>query len=79
MTGFMRTVERMAEQVREIRECENCHAEMRSLGKLPAIGAKPLIKVFHCHRCNRIGVDKETLSPMTVSSSLVLSSRIVSP
>jgi hypothetical protein len=29
----------MAEQVREIRECENCHAEMRLLGKLPAAGA----------------------------------------
>jgi hypothetical protein len=44
----------MAQQVREIRECENCHAAMRLLGKLPAIGAKPLIKVFRCHGCNRI-------------------------
>ena len=38
----------MVEQVREIRECENCHAEMQALGKLPAIGAKPLIKVIKC-------------------------------
>ena len=44
----------MAQQVREIRECENCHAEMQPLGKLPAVGAKPLIKVFRCNNCNRI-------------------------
>ena len=44
----------MAEQVREIRECENCHAEMQPLGKLRAIGLKPLIKVFRCYPCNRI-------------------------
>jgi hypothetical protein len=44
----------MAQQVREIRECENCHGEMQPLGKLPAIGAKPLIKVFRCNSCNRI-------------------------
>jgi hypothetical protein len=30
----------MAEQVDNIRECENCHAAMRPMGKLPAIGAK---------------------------------------
>jgi hypothetical protein len=24
------------------------------LGKLPAVGAKPLIKVFRCNNCNRI-------------------------
>jgi hypothetical protein len=47
----------MAKQVREIRECENCHAEMQTLGKLPAIGAKPLIKVFGCYVCNRIEAD----------------------
>ena len=47
----------MVEQVREIRECENCHAEMQALGKLPAIGAKPLIKVFGCYRRNRIQTD----------------------
>jgi hypothetical protein len=47
----------MAEQTREIRECENCQAHMRPLGKLPAIGAKPLIKVFRCHKCNRIEWD----------------------
>jgi hypothetical protein len=44
----------MAEQVRDVRECENCHAEMPQLGKLPAIGAKPLIKVFRCYACSRI-------------------------
>jgi hypothetical protein len=38
----------MPEQVRDTRECENCHAEMRSVGKLPAIGGKPQIKVFRC-------------------------------
>jgi hypothetical protein len=47
----------MAEQVREIRECENCHGEMQPLGKLPAIGAKPLVKVFRCTSCNRIQAD----------------------
>ena len=31
----------MAEHVREILGCENCHAEMQPLGKLTAIGAKP--------------------------------------
>ena len=44
----------MAEQVREIRKCEHCHAVMQPLGKLPAVGAKPLIKVFRCNSCNRI-------------------------
>jgi hypothetical protein len=45
---------RMVQLVRDIRECENCHAEMHCMGKLPAIGAKPLIKVFRCYGCNRI-------------------------
>ena len=47
----------MIEQVRYIREREKCHAEMRALGKLPAIGAKPLIKVFGCYVCSRIEAD----------------------
>jgi hypothetical protein len=47
----------MAEQVREILECENCPADMWPVGKLPAVGAKPLIKVFRCYRCNRIQAD----------------------
>jgi hypothetical protein len=34
----------MAQQVRDTRECEKCHAEMQPVGKLPAIGGKPLIK-----------------------------------
>jgi len=44
----------MAQQVRDTRECEKCHAEMQPTGKLPAIGSKPLIKVFRCFWCNRI-------------------------
>jgi hypothetical protein len=44
----------MIEQVRDIRECAKCQAEMQQLGKLPAIGAKRLIKVFRCYGCNRI-------------------------
>jgi hypothetical protein len=44
----------MAQQVREIRECENCHAEMQPLGKLPAIGAKPLIQIFRCQACTAL-------------------------
>jgi hypothetical protein len=44
----------MAEQVRDTRECENCHAEMQPVGKLPAVGVKPPIKVFRCFRCHRI-------------------------
>jgi hypothetical protein len=47
----------MAEQDREIRECEHCHAVMQPLGKLPAIGGKPLVKVFVCHACNRVESD----------------------
>jgi hypothetical protein len=47
----------MAEPVREIRECEKCHVDMWPVGELPAIGAKPLIKVFRCLRCNRIEAD----------------------
>jgi hypothetical protein len=47
----------MEEQVREIRRCDNCQAEMQPLGKLPAIGGKPLIKVFRCDTCNRIEAD----------------------
>jgi hypothetical protein len=44
----------MTEQIPNPRECENCHAEMQRIGKLPAIGSKPLVKVFRCFRCNRI-------------------------
>ena len=44
----------MAEPVREIRKCEHCHAVMQPLGKLPAVGIKPLIKVFRCYKCNRV-------------------------
>ena len=47
----------MAKQISETRECEKCRAEMQPLGKLPAIGAKPLIKVFGCYVCNRIEAD----------------------
>jgi len=47
----------MAEQVREIRKCEQCHAAMQPMGKLPAIGGKPLVKVFVCHACNRVESD----------------------
>jgi hypothetical protein len=47
----------MAEPVRKIRECENCHAEMQSLGKLPPIGTKPLVQVFGCYGCNRVETD----------------------
>jgi hypothetical protein len=49
----------MAQQVRDTRECENCHAEMQSVGKLPAIGAKPQIKVFRCFGCNRIASETQ--------------------
>jgi hypothetical protein len=49
----------MAQQVRDIRECEKCRAEMQPMGKLPPIGGKPLVKVFGCFWCNRI--ESETL------------------
>jgi hypothetical protein len=49
----------MAEEVQDTRECENCHAEMQPVGKLPAIGCKPLIKVFRCFGCNRIASETQ--------------------
>ena len=53
---------RMAQPVREIRACENCHAEMQPLGNLPAIGAKPLITVFCCYACRRIEAETQPLT-----------------
>jgi len=35
-------------------ECENCHAQMATLGKLSASLAKPAIKVFRCYGCNGV-------------------------
>ena len=40
--------------VRDTRECEKCHAEMQPVGKLPAMGGKPQVKVFCCLGCKRI-------------------------
>jgi hypothetical protein len=34
--------------------CKHCEGALESVGKLPAIGLKPLIKVFRCCGCNRI-------------------------
>jgi hypothetical protein len=37
---------------------------MQPMGKLPAVGAKPLIKVFRCYECNHIAWDsQEAASP----------------
>jgi hypothetical protein len=47
----------MADAIQEIRYCENCHADMLPVGKLPAIGFKPLVRVFRCFACNRIETD----------------------
>jgi hypothetical protein len=49
----------MSKQIHDTRACENCQAQMRPLGKLPAIGAKPSIKVFHCSVCNRIASEPQ--------------------
>ena len=49
----------MSKQIHDTRACENCHAQMRPLGKLPAMGAKPSIKVFHCSLCNRIASEPQ--------------------
>jgi len=38
----------------QIPECENCHAQMVKLGKIPASLAKPALKVFRCYGCNGV-------------------------
>ena len=48
----------MTDQVTDTRECENYHVDMRPMGKLPAIKANPLIKVFRCSKCNRIELEE---------------------
>jgi hypothetical protein len=49
----------MSKQIHDTRECDNCHAQMQQLGKLPAIGAKPSIEVFRCYGCNRIASEPQ--------------------
>ena len=44
----------MSLQVRETRECKNCHARMEQLGKLPGILTKPALKIFRCFECNEV-------------------------
>ncbi len=34
--------------------CKHCDGVMEPIGKLPAIGLKPLIRVFRCRGCNRV-------------------------
>jgi hypothetical protein len=63
----------MADQIHQIRECENCHAAMTPMGKLPAMGAKPLIKVFRCHECDHIGWDVIASKP--VGTEMIAGSR----
>ena len=61
LSWFPAIIPAMYQQVRisqiaadETRECENCRVQMRQLGMLRAIGARPSIKVYHCYECNRI-------------------------
>jgi hypothetical protein len=58
---FPAIISAMYQQVRnsqvaadETRECENCRAQMKQLGELRAIGARPSVKVYRCYECNRI-------------------------
>jgi len=36
------------------RGCEQCGADMKRLGKLPAVSRHPAIKVFRCYACDHI-------------------------
>jgi hypothetical protein len=35
-------------------ECSTCHAQMKLVGKLPAINDRIALKVFRCYGCNSI-------------------------
>jgi len=34
--------------------CEQCGADMKQLGKLPAVSMHPALKVFRCYACNNV-------------------------
>jgi hypothetical protein len=38
----------------EVVGCKHCDGVMEPMGKLPAMGLKPLIRVFRCSVCKRI-------------------------
>jgi len=42
------------EQNDRTRICEECGADMKQLGKLPAVSLYPAIRVFRCYRCDNV-------------------------
>jgi hypothetical protein len=43
-----------ANQESGLRTCENCNAEMKQLGQLPALSIHPAVKVFRCYACDHV-------------------------
>jgi hypothetical protein len=40
-----------------LRHCENCSAEMKRLGVLPAMSIRAAISVFRCYTCDHVAAD----------------------
>jgi hypothetical protein len=40
-----------------LRNCENCSAEMKRLGVLPALSIRAAISVFRCYVCDHVVAD----------------------
>jgi hypothetical protein len=41
-----------------LRHCENCNAEMRQLGELPALSIHAAVRIFRCYACDHVVAER---------------------
>jgi hypothetical protein len=53
-TGDVNVPSELADQNGLLRHCENCNAEMRQLGELPALSIHAAMRIFRCYVCDHV-------------------------